>query len=95
MVENRSVIEPKMNQLGRFLGLSQPSFEGVLAWMLELRKELGMPHTLAGQAGITRQMGRELASMAAADPSLGSNPKPCSLDDLQRVFEKAFDGDLS
>ena len=60
-----------------------------------LRKELGMPHTLAGQKGVTREMGKELAAMAAADPSLGSNPKPCSLADLQRVFEKSYDGDLS
>ena len=95
MVENKSVIGPKMDQLARFLGLSKGGFDGVLAWMLELRKEIGMPHTLAGQPGVTRQMGKELAKMAAADPSLGSNPKPCSLDDLQRVFEKAFDGDLS
>jgi alcohol dehydrogenase class IV len=95
MVENRKEIEPKMERLARFLGLEKPGFDGVLEWMLALRKEVGMPHTLAGQSGVTREMGKELAPMAAADPSLGSNPKPCSLADLQRVFEKAYDGDLT
>ncbi len=95
MVENKALIGDKMRALGRALALDRPDFDGVLAWMLELRKTLGLPHTLAGQAGVTRDMGKRLAHMAAADPSLGSNPKPCSLADLQRVFEKAFDGDLN
>lgn len=95
MVENRAQIEEKMQHLARYLDLPKPGFEGVLGWMTSLIAELGLPSKLDGVAGVTRSMGKELAPMAEKDPSLGSNPKPCSLAELQRVFEKTFDGDLS
>lgn len=95
MVENRAVIDEKMQHLARCLDLPKPGFDGVLAWMTGLIASLGLPSKLGGVAGVTREMGKDLAPMAEKDPSLGSNPKPCSLADLQRVFEKTFDGDLS
>ena len=89
-----------------FAGFSQRSWsstlaakagllDGVLEWMLALRSDLGLPHTLSGLPKIHRGLGKELAHLAASDPSLGSNPKPCTLEELQSVFEKAFDGDLT
>ncbi len=94
MIHNRAVIAPAMDRLARYLDLPKAGFDGVLGWMLDLRKELGLPHTLAGLPKIHRGLGKELVEQAAADPSLGSNPKPCTHDELVSVFEKAFDGDL-
>jgi alcohol dehydrogenase class IV len=63
--------------------------------MLGLRRDLGLPHTLSGLPKIHRGLGKELAPLAAADPSLGSNPRTATLEELQSVFEKTFDGDLT
>jgi alcohol dehydrogenase class IV len=63
--------------------------------MLELRRELGMPHTLEAAQGFDEAMAARLAPLAARDPSLASNPKPCSLADLETVFCKALHGDLN
>jgi alcohol dehydrogenase class IV len=95
MVHNRAQIEARMVRLASWLGLADPGFDAALAWMLALRRDLGLPHTLAEVGGVDRSMGRALAPAAAADPSLSTNPKPCSLDELERVFLKSFDGDLT
>lgn len=95
MVHNRAVIAPAMDRLARYLELPKAGFDGVLEWMLALRKELGLPHTLAGLPKMHRGLGKELVALAAADPSLGSNPKPCTHEELISVFEKTFDGDLT
>ena len=44
---NRAAIEDKMARLAAWLGLRERSFAGVLSWMLELREQIGIPHTLA------------------------------------------------
>jgi alcohol dehydrogenase class IV len=94
MVHNRAVIEPAMDRLASFLRLPKPGFDGVMQWMLDMRAELGMPHTLEGVEGFDAAMAKALAPLAAADPSLGTNPKPCSLDELEAVFIAAWRGDL-
>ncbi len=95
MVHNKAFIGSAMDRLARYLELPKAGFDGVLEWMLALRSDLGLPHTLSGLPKIHRGLGKELAHLAAIDPSLGSNPKPCTLEELQSVFEKAFDGDLT
>ena len=95
MVYNRSTIEAKMARLARFLQLPEPGFDGVLAWMLALRKSLSLPHTLAeADIGFTEAMATRLAPLAAADPSQGSNPREAGLDELRDVFLAAFHGKL-
>ena len=44
---NRAAIEDKMVRLAAFLGLRKHSFDGVLEWILELRRTIGVPQTLA------------------------------------------------
>ena len=44
---NRPAIEDKIVRLAAYLGL-EPTFDAFLAWVLELRAEIGIPHTLAG-----------------------------------------------
>ncbi len=48
LVFNRPAIETKMTALARYLDLPDPSFLGVLDWILSLREEIGIPHTLRG-----------------------------------------------
>ena len=93
MVHNRPVIEDRMPRLAQTLGLHTESFEAVLEWTLALRSRLELPHTLDGI--LEESMIPRLVPMAAADPSLATNPKPCSEEDLERVFRKALRGDLT
>ena len=95
MVHNRATIEGAMDRLARFLQLPKPGFDGVMQWMLDLREQLGLPHTLQGVDGFDERMAKALAPLAAADPSLGTNPKPCTLEELEAVFLAAWRGDLS
>lgn len=95
MVHNRPHIEAKMQRLGSFLGLERPDFDGVLQWVVDLRRDLGLPHTLEAAEGFDEAMAKRLAPLALQDPSLGTNPKSCTLEELEMVFVKSLRGDLS
>ena len=92
MVHNRSVIEARMPRLAQALGLSGHRFEDVLDWTIRLRSRLGLPHTLEGI--VDESMISQLVPMAAEDPSLATNPKPCSHSEIERVLRKSLLGDL-
>ncbi len=92
---NRDVIEERMVYLARALELPRPGFDGVMAWMLELRADLSLPHTLDAAPGFDAAMAKRLAPLAAIDPSQGTNPKPATVEQLEGVFLKALRGELS
>jgi alcohol dehydrogenase class IV len=95
MVYNRTAIEAPMARLARFLDLPGEGFDAVMKWMLDLRSELELPHTLEGVPGFDEAMAKRLAPLAVADPSMGGNPIPADAADCERVFIKALRGDLS
>jgi len=97
MMFNRTAIAKKMDLLARFLDIPVASngFDAVLGWMIELRKALQLPHTLEGVEGFSETMAARLAPLAVEDPSMGGNPIPASVEDCERVFIKALEGDLS
>ncbi|MCX4247059.1 iron-containing alcohol dehydrogenase [Paraliomyxa miuraensis] len=93
---NREVIEDKMDSLSRVIDLPRRGFDGVMEWMLGLRKQLGLAHTLAeADIGFDEAMARRLAPLAAADPSQGTNPKEATVEQLEGVFLKAWRGELA
>lgn len=94
LVFNRPAIEARLTRLARYLDLAHPGFEAVLDWVLALRAEIGIPHTLA-ELGVRREDFAELTVMAAEDPSCGGNPIPVGQPELRVMFERAFDGALS
>lgn len=92
MVHNREAIEDRMPRMAQALELPEQRFEDVLEWTLDLRSELGLPHTLEGV--VDEEMIPKLVPMAAADPSLATNPKPCTHEEIERVLRKSIVGDL-
>ena len=94
MVFNRDVIEDRMTRLATFLGLANPGFDAVMSWMLKLREDLDLPHTLAAVEGFDEAMAEKLAPLAERDPSMGGNPKPATVQQLRDVFVAALHGDL-
>ena len=91
---NRQAIEAKMARLAAWLGLPDPSFKGVMAWVLALRKEIGIPHTLK-DLGVGTDRLDELSVMAAADPSAGGNPIPIGAPELKQMFIACIEGKLA
>jgi len=95
MAFNRETIEAPMRRLALALDLSHPGFDAVMSWILDLRRDLGLPHTLAeADVGFDAAMARRLAPMAMNDPSMGGNPRPATVDDCERLFLRAYTGDL-
>ena len=93
LVFNRPAIETKMAALARYLDLPDPSFSGVLDWILALREEIGIPHTLR-DIGVDASFARRMAPMAAVDPSAATNPVPLGTDALECLYLRAIDGVL-
>ncbi|MGH6629736.1 MAG: iron-containing alcohol dehydrogenase, partial [Burkholderiales bacterium] len=91
---NRPAIEDRLTRLARYLGLSNPGFQSVLDWVLALRKEIGIPHTLA-ELGVKESDLDRLTPMAVDDPSTGGNPRAAGHAEMRRMFVNAIRGDLS
>ena len=90
---NRPAIADRLARLARYVGLAEASFEGVQAWVLALRTELGIPHTLA-DLGVAEAHVAELAPMAVRDPTAATNPIPIGEAECRRLFLMAINGEL-
>jgi alcohol dehydrogenase class IV len=91
---NRSAIEQRLTACARYLDLPNPSFEAFTKWVLTLRSQLEIEHTLA-DLGITEAHVDELTPMAAIDPSCGGNPIPVGEPELRQMFLAAIRGELA
>ena len=92
LVFNRSVIDDKLARAAAYLGL-RPSFPGFLDWVLELRAQLSVPHTLAAFGVDGRHVDR-IAAMAPHDPTASGNPLPLDAAGARRIFDAAMEGRL-
>jgi alcohol dehydrogenase len=81
---NRPAIEAKIDRLAAFLGLS--GFDGFMDWVLDLRRDLGIPHGLAGLK-VDAARFDEMAAMAVVDPTAGGNPVPLDEPAAKRLYE--------
>jgi alcohol dehydrogenase class IV len=90
---NRTAIDDKMCRLGRVLGLATPGFDGVQSWVLSLRKQLGIPHTLSS-LGLERIDLVKLVPLALADAAAGGNPVVLTPDGVMKMLESAWSGNL-
>jgi alcohol dehydrogenase class IV len=93
LVFNRKAIEPKMTQLARYLGLPKPGTDGVVDWVLDLRRAIGIPHTLAELKVGTEKLDAMIAD-AVADPTAPTNPLPLDKTVVRRLYEQSLAGRL-
>ena len=91
---NEEVVCDRVGHLARYMGLRSPSFSTFLEWVLMMRSELNIPHTLS-ELGVTKEHIASFATAAMRDPSTGSNPTPMSEDLFIRLFRNACTGTLS
>jgi alcohol dehydrogenase class IV len=90
---NRIAIAEKTEIIARVLNLPAPGFDGFLDWVLQMRLELGIPHSLA-DIGVSADKAVIIGREAAIDPSAGGNPIPVNAAQLEHIFRAAVDGKL-
>ncbi|MBB1488738.1 iron-containing alcohol dehydrogenase [Oceanospirillum sediminis] len=90
---NREVISERIERTARYIGLEDSSFDGFLNWVLALREELGIPHTLA-EISIDASQAEKVGVMATEDPSAGGNPIPFTAQEYSNIFTNAVQGVL-
>ena len=88
---NASVLGPQMNDLARYLDLPRPGFQGVMNWLLGLREQIGIPHTLAA-LGIDDRDAERVGRMAFADGCSHTNPIRHSPEVYTGIFLRALHG---
>ena len=89
---NRKKIEPKIERVSAYLGI-KGGFNGFLMWILALRKETGIPHSLK-EIGIDTKRLNEVAAMAIKDPNHGGNPVPFTGKQYITLAKRCVKGDL-
>ena len=90
---NREAIEERIMSICDYLNLSK-SFNSFLEWILDLRKELEIPHKLSDVIDINKLDLDELSEMALNDPSTASNPKTLTISDMKIIYKNSISGEL-
>ncbi|WP_445365103.1 iron-containing alcohol dehydrogenase [Microbulbifer sp. ANSA001] len=99
LVANRPAIEVPMGQLALSLQLTgkdmfESGFDAVLNWVIGLRKQLGIPHTLE-EIGIGSDDADKIGRLAAEDPSAASNPMSFNAVEYRDIFLRACQGSVT
>ncbi|MFL5167329.1 MAG: iron-containing alcohol dehydrogenase [Microvirga sp.] len=89
---NRPAVEDRIARLAAYLGLAA-SFDAFLDFVLALRRDIGVPHTLDG-LGVDDDKAETVAVMAPDDPTAGSNPVALTRTSALRIFSDAMEGRL-
>ena len=92
LVANRSVIAEPISRLSNYLELGA-NFDSFLDWVMQLRKDIDIPNTLA-DIGINAERAGEIGDMAVADPSSGTNPIQFTPEQYSQILINAIEGKL-
>jgi len=106
--KNRFVIQQKICFLNRYLDLdngfnkdaeiknSRPkdSVDTFISWILQLRNQLDIPHTL-NDIGIDTSDCKKIAGMALKDAAAAGNPQSLTEDEYSEIFCNAVSGQLT
>ena len=87
---NRSTIEEKFTRLANFLDIKN-GFEGIVDWIIELKKEMEIPETLKVM-GVNEGDEIKLAPLAQEDPSTGANPLEMTVERFQELILNCISG---
>ena len=91
---NRKEIEKKIIKLSEYLELEEKSFNSFLKWILNLRKDLNIPHKLSDVTNVKPEEIDKLSQMALDDPSTPGNPKKLNLEDMKMLYKYSLEGKL-
>jgi len=88
---NADVLEVPIARLCQWLSISDQSVNGFIMWVLELREQIGIPHSLS-EIGIDDSKLVEISEKAENDPASAGNPKIMTKDDYQKILLAAIAG---
>lgn len=90
---NQAAIGDTLTRLARYLGLPGAGHAAVLDWVLSMRQQLGIPHTLA-EIGIPAEAVGRVGAMAVLDGSAVTNPISYSAEQYDCILRDAIEGVL-
>ena len=90
---NKKFIEKRIVSVCDFLGLKK-NFKSFLDWILELRKDLNIPHALSEVISEDKFDLEMLSKMALEDPSTATNPRLLNLEDMKKLYDHSMKGNL-
>ena len=90
---NKKFIEKRIVSICDFLGLKK-DFKCFLDWILELRKDLNIPHALSEVISQDKFDLEMLSKMALEDPSTATNPRLLNLEDMKKLYDHSMKGNL-
>ena len=91
---NKNKIESKIIKICKYLEFEEKSFEAFLKWVLNLRKDLNIPHKLSEVINEKDFDLDRLSKLALDDPSTGGNPKKLNLNDMKIMYQHSMSGEL-
>jgi alcohol dehydrogenase class IV len=91
---NRTAIEPRIERAAAYLSLTPPRFDVFMDWILSLRREVGVPHTLEGLGLLDIDIDH-VVDMAISDPTAAGNPTPLNSKAARAILESALTGRLA
>ena len=89
---NRPAIEDKIKRVAAYIGL-KPNFNAFTDFVLHLRADLGVPHTLRDFKVDDKKFDL-MSEMAPKDPTAGGNPVPIDKAKCMRLYADAYAGKL-
>ena len=91
---NKDFIEQKIIKICKYIELKVISFNGFINWVLNLRKELNIPHKLSEIVKEKDMQLNQLSKMALEDPSTATNPKRLTEEDMKLMYLHSMSGKL-
>ena len=91
---NKDKIESKIIKICKYLEFEEKSFEAFMKWVLNLRKDLNIPHKLSEVIDEKDFDLDKLSKLALDDPSTGGNPKKLNLNDMKIMYQHSMSGEL-
>jgi hypothetical protein len=85
---NRAALDDKMAMIAEALKLPGDPFTAVHRWILDLRREVGVPHTVT-ELGLLRADFDRVATLAETDICATTNPVPIATAGFRAILEAA------
>jgi len=90
---NKKEISEKIVSICDYLNLEK-KFDSFVNWIIELRRDVKIPHKLSDVLEIDKVNLDKLSQMALEDPSTAGNPKKLTKEDMKTMYEHSLSGKL-
>ena len=90
---NKKEISEKIVSICDYLNLEK-KFDSFINWIIELRKDVKIPHKLSDVLEVDKVNLDKLSQMALEDPSTSGNPKKLTKQDMKIMYEHSLSGKL-